>query len=90
VARDYSKITVLELFLYIWFAAFSYDELSEWIDAGSIFYTTDVWVRVSPLLSPRWLLKQAAEYFRYGHAAHRPRVFHITYVSLTDDLSVLR
>lgn len=43
VQRDDSKISVLEILLYIWFAAFTYDELSEWIDAGSIFYTTDVW-----------------------------------------------
>lgn len=44
VERDPHQITTLEIFLYLWFAAFSYDELSEWIDAGSIFYTTDVWV----------------------------------------------
>ncbi|KAK5657809.1 hypothetical protein OQA88_2882 [Cercophora sp. LCS_1] len=43
VERDPHQITTLEIFLYLWFAAFSYDELSEWIDAGSIFYTTDVW-----------------------------------------------
>lgn len=43
VERDPSRITTLEIFLYLWFAAFSYDELSEWIDAGSVFYATDVW-----------------------------------------------
>lgn len=32
-----------EIGLYIWFAAFLYDELSEWSDAGSIFYATDIW-----------------------------------------------
>jgi len=52
VERDYTRISILELFLYIWFAAFSYDELSEWIDAGSIFYTTDVWVCVAAYLHP--------------------------------------
>lgn len=29
--------------LYIWFAAFAYDELGEFIDAGSIFYAVDIW-----------------------------------------------
>lgn len=29
--------------LYVWFAAFAYDELSEFIDAGSIFYAVDIW-----------------------------------------------
>ncbi|KAK4200985.1 hypothetical protein QBC40DRAFT_278947 [Triangularia verruculosa] len=41
--RDPTRITPLEIFLYIWFAAFALDELSEWIDAGSIFYATDIW-----------------------------------------------
>ncbi|KAL2022909.1 hypothetical protein VTK56DRAFT_4440 [Thermocarpiscus australiensis] len=41
--RDPVRITPLEIFLYLWFAAFAYDELSEWIDAGSIFYAADVW-----------------------------------------------
>ncbi len=43
VERNPTHITALEVLLYIWFAAFSYDELSEWIDAGSIFYAADVW-----------------------------------------------
>ncbi|KAK3389316.1 hypothetical protein B0H63DRAFT_97076 [Podospora didyma] len=43
VERNPTRITVLETFLYIWLAAFAYDELSEWIDAGSVFYATDVW-----------------------------------------------
>ncbi|KAK3358269.1 hypothetical protein B0T24DRAFT_520879 [Lasiosphaeria ovina] len=43
VERNPDYITPLESFLYLWLAAFSYDELSEWIDAGSIFYATDVW-----------------------------------------------
>ncbi|KAL8409185.1 hypothetical protein RB594_007581 [Gaeumannomyces avenae] len=41
--RDSSRITPLETALYIWFAAFFYDEMSELMDAGSIFYTTDIW-----------------------------------------------
>ncbi|KAL2190432.1 hypothetical protein L209DRAFT_750517 [Thermothelomyces heterothallicus CBS 203.75] len=41
--RDPTHITTLEIFLCLWLAAFAYDELSEWIDAGSIFYATDVW-----------------------------------------------
>jgi len=36
-------ITFLEVLLYVWFAAFTYDELSEFIDAGSIFYAVDLW-----------------------------------------------
>lgn len=43
VERNPYKISTIEILLYIWFAAFIYDELSEWIDAGSIFYATDVW-----------------------------------------------
>lgn len=43
VERNPYQISTIEIFLYIWFAAFFYDELSEWIDAGSIFYATDVW-----------------------------------------------
>ncbi|KAK3318977.1 hypothetical protein B0H66DRAFT_517428 [Apodospora peruviana] len=41
--RHPHKVTPLEILLMLWFAAFSYDELSEWIDAGSIFYAADVW-----------------------------------------------
>lgn len=40
-ARNY--IPPVENVLYIWFAAFTYDELSEFIDAGSIFYVVDIW-----------------------------------------------
>lgn len=43
VERNPYQISTIEVMLYIWFAAFFYDELSEWIDAGSIFYATDVW-----------------------------------------------
>ncbi|KAL1843049.1 hypothetical protein VTJ49DRAFT_3184 [Mycothermus thermophilus] len=41
--RDPTRFTTLEVFLSLWLAAFAYDELSEWIDAGSVFYATDVW-----------------------------------------------
>lgn len=37
VERNPYQISTIEVLLYIWFAAFFYDELSEWIDAGSIF-----------------------------------------------------
>jgi len=43
VERNPYHITPTEILLYIWLAAFLYDELSEWIDAGSIFYAVDVW-----------------------------------------------
>lgn len=43
VERNPAKISLSEVLLYVWFAAFFYDELSEWSDAGSIFYATDIW-----------------------------------------------
>ncbi|CAD6446354.1 961434b3-5118-4bd2-b7a0-93c8273d71fb [Sclerotinia trifoliorum] len=43
VERNPYKITALEVLLYVWFAAFAYDELGEFIDAGSIFYAVDIW-----------------------------------------------
>lgn len=43
VERDFTTITVAEYALYFWLAAYLYDELSAWNDAGSIFYTSDVW-----------------------------------------------
>ncbi|KAI1876863.1 uncharacterized protein JN550_000935 [Neoarthrinium moseri] len=43
IEQSRAAITPLEVFLYIWFAAFFYDEVSEYIDAGSIFYAADVW-----------------------------------------------
>lgn len=50
VERNPEKISINEVLLYIWFLAFAYDELSEYVDAGSIFYATDVscfsWVYV--------------------------------------------
>lgn len=44
VQRSYSRITVAEIFLYIWIAGFAYDEFGEIQDAGQTsFYTTDFW-----------------------------------------------
>lgn len=43
VERNPERISFNEVLLYIWFAAFSYDELSEYVDAGSIFYAADIW-----------------------------------------------
>ncbi|GKU04005.1 calcium channel yvc1 [Fusarium langsethiae] len=43
IMRDESRITIPEVVLFLWIAAFFYDELSEWLDAGSIFYATDIW-----------------------------------------------
>ncbi|KAI0013045.1 hypothetical protein F4779DRAFT_613913 [Xylariaceae sp. FL0662B] len=43
IEQNRYSITPLEVLLYIWFAAFFYDEISEYIDAGSIFYAADVW-----------------------------------------------
>jgi hypothetical protein len=43
VERNPYRISFIEILLYLWFAAFTYDEISEWTDAGSIFYTADVW-----------------------------------------------
>ncbi|RSL56643.1 hypothetical protein CEP51_014354 [Fusarium floridanum] len=43
IVRDESRLTIPEVILFLWIAAFFYDELSEWLDAGSIFYATDIW-----------------------------------------------
>jgi hypothetical protein len=43
ITRDNNRFTIPELVLYFWIAAFFYDEVSEWFDAGSIFYATDIW-----------------------------------------------
>lgn len=43
IEQNRYAITPLEVLLYIWFAAFFYDEVSEYIDAGSIFYAADIW-----------------------------------------------
>ncbi|PHH64411.1 hypothetical protein CDD81_4632 [Ophiocordyceps australis] len=43
LVRDEDHINLTEIVLYIWLAAFFYDELSEWMDAGSVFYAADIW-----------------------------------------------
>lgn len=43
VARVETHITATEITLFVWIAAFAYDEWSEWVDAGSVFYATDIW-----------------------------------------------
>lgn len=40
--RHPTRVTALEVLLYFWLAAFAYDELGAWIDAGSVLYATDV------------------------------------------------
>lgn len=42
VERNPYKMTVSEILLYVWVAAFAYDELTEFVDAG-LFYYTDFW-----------------------------------------------
>ncbi|KAI9741505.1 MAG: hypothetical protein M1818_004311 [Claussenomyces sp. TS43310] len=42
VERNPYRMTAFELLLYVWLAAFTYDELSEFVDAG-LFYYTDFW-----------------------------------------------
>ncbi|MCJ1466685.1 hypothetical protein MMC07_005305 [Pseudocyphellaria aurata] len=43
VERNPQKITVVEVFLYIWIAAFAYNEFGDFQDAGTLFYTMDFW-----------------------------------------------
>jgi hypothetical protein len=43
VERDPKHITITEALLYIWIAAFAYDEIGEIQDAGLMFYQTDFW-----------------------------------------------
>lgn len=43
IDRNEERIPPVEIALFFWIAAFFYDELSEWLDAGSIFYATDIW-----------------------------------------------
>lgn len=38
-----AHITVFEIILYVWFAAFSYNELDEFLDTKSMFYAVDLW-----------------------------------------------
>ncbi|KAI4151211.1 MAG: hypothetical protein LQ340_003637 [Diploschistes diacapsis] len=43
IERYLKRITVLEFLLYVWIAAFAYEELGEFRDTGSLLYVTDVW-----------------------------------------------
>lgn len=43
VERNPQKITLVEVFLYIWIAAFAYNEFGEFQDAGTLFYALDFW-----------------------------------------------
>ena len=43
VERNPSQLTAIEILLYIWIAAFAYDEFSEFVDAGSLLYAADFW-----------------------------------------------
>ena len=37
------QITITEVALYVWLAAFAYDEFGEYRDAGTLFYAADIW-----------------------------------------------
>jgi hypothetical protein len=41
--RNHQRIGSVEILLYIWIAAFAYDEFGEYQDAGRSFYSTDFW-----------------------------------------------
>lgn len=41
--RVADRVTATEAVLWVWIAAFCYDEFCEWLDAGSVFYVTDIW-----------------------------------------------
>ncbi|OAA57087.1 receptor-activated Ca2+-permeable cation channel [Niveomyces insectorum RCEF 264] len=43
LTEDPFHVSAAEVVFYIFLAAFAYDELSEWIDAGSLFYVYDLW-----------------------------------------------
>lgn len=43
VERNPQHITLVEVLLYIWIAAFGCAELGEFRDAGSLFYAADFW-----------------------------------------------
>ena len=43
VERNPHKVTVVEVLLYIWIAAFACDEFGEFRDAGTLFYAADFW-----------------------------------------------
>ena len=43
VERNPRTITPTEVLLYIWIAAFAYEEFGEFRDAGALFYSADFW-----------------------------------------------
>ena len=43
IERNRSNITFVEVLLYIWIAAFAYEEFGEFRDAGTLFYAADFW-----------------------------------------------
>lgn len=43
VERNPQRITPVEVLLYVWIAAFAYDEFGEFRDAGVSFYKADFW-----------------------------------------------
>ena len=43
VERNPRHVTTVEVLLYVWIAAFAYDEFGELQDAGFMFYQTDFW-----------------------------------------------
>ena len=43
IERNPRNITFVEILLYIWIAAFAYDEFGEFRDAGTLFYAADFW-----------------------------------------------
>lgn len=54
VKRNYYRITVSEVLLYVWIASFAYDEFANWIDAGQTsFYATDFWYKAL-LVQTKW------------------------------------
>ena len=43
VERNPRCITAVEVLLYLWIAAFAYEEFGEFKDAGTLFYAADFW-----------------------------------------------
>ncbi|KAF2148942.1 hypothetical protein K461DRAFT_232254 [Myriangium duriaei CBS 260.36] len=43
VQRSFDSVTAAEVLLYIWVASFAYQELGEYLDAGTAFYLSDFW-----------------------------------------------
>ena len=43
VQRSFAHVTSIEVLLYVWIAAFAYEEIGEFRDAGRLFYAADFW-----------------------------------------------